>query len=401
MNIPCGVPNTILYVIPTLTVGGAERQVVTQINALHQNGWKIILLVLSKINISESLLSEVKIPKNKVIFLNSDADSLTLNSLKSCVSYIPQLSKFIYDQNVSLILSHLPIAHSLARLVKICYCIKYRSSLTLIHYHHSLQYQASPLNTFNKKAYNALNSLLARVLDNGNVFISIAAKADVSSNLYIDDSKSCIIHNAIPKVAVNSLLANNYLEENKIKAPYLIVLPGRLNKDKGQIEFIDAFNNFVIRNNLKAEDIKVIIAGGGGLQDEVNNKINSLKIKDYFFISGILNNSLLLSLMHRANLVVIPSINEGFGIVAIEALLAGSLILSSDAGGLKEIIVEKKNGYLFERNNWKQLEEKLDFVYHNFDALQIEKELLLKDFDRRFSFENHIKLLESFLLRLL
>jgi glycosyltransferase involved in cell wall biosynthesis len=390
-----------LFVIPTLGVGGAERQVVSQVNELYKKGIDVTLVVLSKLDVNNNILIELKLPKDKYIFLESDVTSLTTVSLIKMLFLIPTFSSILYEKGIKIVVSNLPIAHNFVRFTKIYYYLIYSKKIKLIHYHHSLQYQASPLNTFRKRIFNFVISILAGKLDNGNIFISTAAKVDVSSNLFVDDSKACIIHNAIPKVAVDSLLANKYLEDNQIKASYLILLPGRLAKDKGQIEFIDVFYNFLIKKSLKPKDVKVIIAGGGNLKIEIINKINSLRIKDYFFISGSLNNSLLLSLMQRSNLVVIPSINEGFGIVAIEALLAGSLILASDAGGLKEIIIDKKNGYLFNSGNWRQLEEKLNFIYQNSDNIRVNKEYLLRDFDERFCFENHIQRLESYLLKFL
>jgi glycosyltransferase involved in cell wall biosynthesis len=388
-----------LFVIPTLEVGGAERQVISQVNELYRRGKNITLVVLSETGKNNNVSHELNIPKERCIFLRSNIKSLIFYDLAKIFFFLPLFSSILKNKGIDIVISNLPIAHNFVRFSKVYYYLRYFKSIKIIHYHHSLQYQASLLNSISKKIFNKIISILARIVDNGNIFISEATLKDISSNMYINYSSTCIIHNAVPKKSVNKDLAEKYLKERGINTKVLCILPGRLSRDKGQIEFIDVFNSFISNNNLLPENIHVIFAGGGDLEVEIKNKISKLGLENYITITGILNNLLLLSLMKNASIVIIPSINEGFGIVAIEALMTGSLILASDAGGLKEIIKNGENGYSFERNNWNQLEEKLQFIYYHISSLNIEKDYLIKDFDLRFSFENHIRRLEDFLLK--
>lgn len=61
------------------------------------------------------------------------------------------------------------------------------------------------------------------------------------------------------------------------------------------------------------------------------------------------------SLMKGAELVVIPSRLEPFGIIALEAFAAGKTVVASRTGGLVEIVKHGENGFLVERENPKQL----------------------------------------------
>ena len=65
------------------------------------------------------------------------------------------------------------------------------------------------------------------------------------------------------------------------------------------------------------------------------------------------------ALLREADLFVLPSRFEGFGIVAIEAMVSGLPVVVSDVDGPGEFIVHAKNGLLFESENALDLAEKI------------------------------------------
>lgn len=65
----------------------------------------------------------------------------------------------------------------------------------------------------------------------------------------------------------------------------------------------------------------------------------------------------------RADIVVMPSLKEGFGIAAIEAFSYGIPVLASNAGGLPEIVTDGSNGYVFIANDPQSLYQTLAKVF--------------------------------------
>ena len=61
--------------------------------------------------------------------------------------------------------------------------------------------------------------------------------------------------------------------------------------------------------------------------------------------------------LQQSDILVVPSREEGFGLVAIEGMAAYVPVIASNVGGLAEIIQNGYNGYLFEKENYTELAE--------------------------------------------
>ena len=110
-----------------------------------------------------------------------------------------------------------------------------------------------------------------------------------------------------------------------------------------------------------------------------------------------MQNNDLLSLFNVIDLVVVPSISEGFGNLIIEALRQQALILGSDTGSIPEIIKDGKNGLLFKSNNIDSLVERLSYVYKNKGVEIIDKEDMKNTFKSKFTLETQIANIVEFL----
>ena len=56
---------------------------------------------------------------------------------------------------------------------------------------------------------------------------------------------------------------------------------------------------------------------------------------------------------------------ESFGLVLVEAMSCKKTIICSNYGGMKEIIINKKNGMLFKKNNSNDLKSKINYLRKN------------------------------------
>ena len=120
----------------------------------------------------------------------------------------------------------------------------------------------------------------------------------------------------------------------------IILYVGRLVYEKGIQNLIAAMPK-VLSNY---HDAKLIIAGRGGMMDELRQEANNLGLNDKIYFTGYLDSKKVQKMYKCADVAVFPSTYEPFGIVALEAMLAGVPTVVSDVGGLDEIVTHGVDG---------------------------------------------------------
>ena len=120
----------------------------------------------------------------------------------------------------------------------------------------------------------------------------------------------------------------------------IILYVGRLVYEKGVQHLISAMPK-ILENY---HDAKLIIAGKGGMLDELKGQAEAIGLSNKVYFTGYLNSKQVQKMYKCADVAVFPSTYEPFGIVALEAMLAGVPTVVSDIGGLNEIVDHGVNG---------------------------------------------------------
>ena len=120
----------------------------------------------------------------------------------------------------------------------------------------------------------------------------------------------------------------------------IILYVGRLVYEKGVQHLISAMPKILDHYH----DSKLVIAGKGGMLDELKAQVDSMGLSNKVYFTGYLNQKEVQKMYRCADVAVFPSTYEPFGIVALEAMLAGIPTVVSDIGGLNEIVEHGVNG---------------------------------------------------------
>ena len=120
----------------------------------------------------------------------------------------------------------------------------------------------------------------------------------------------------------------------------IILYVGRLVYEKGIQHLISAMPK--ILNGY--QDSKLIIAGKGGMLEELKAQAQAMGLANKVYFTGFLNAKQVQKIYKCADVAVFPSTYEPFGVVALESMLAGVPTVVSDIGGLNEIIDHGMNG---------------------------------------------------------
>jgi glycosyltransferase involved in cell wall biosynthesis len=113
----------------------------------------------------------------------------------------------------------------------------------------------------------------------------------------------------------------------------IVLFVGRLVYEKGVHVLVNAAPKVLEKANAK-----FIIVGNGYMKDQLSTIVNATGIANKVMFTGFVDDETLWKLQKCADVSVVPSLFEPFGIVALEAMAAKSPVVVSDTGGLSEIV---------------------------------------------------------------
>ena len=98
-------------------------------------------------------------------------------------------------------------------------------------------------------------------------------------------------------------------------------------------------------------DTKFLIVGDGPLRNQLLDSLKTANLSGNFKFLGNLKDNLLPAVYNCADVFVLPSIQEGQGIVLLEAQASGKPVVAFDIGGVNETVQNNKTGFLVNRGN--------------------------------------------------
>jgi glycogen synthase len=139
----------------------------------------------------------------------------------------------------------------------------------------------------------------------------------------------------------------------------LVLLVGRLVYEKGFHLALDALAP-VIRS---LGNVRFVVAGTGTAESELKRQARRLGLMRHGTFLGWVGDDMLHSLYRVAEVVIVPSIYEPFGLVALEAMASGCVCVVADTGGLREVVpADQTVGMRFPSRDAAALQEVLEQV---------------------------------------
>ncbi|MDA3839669.1 MAG: glycosyltransferase family 4 protein [Patescibacteria group bacterium] len=219
----------------------------------------------------------------------------------------------------------------------------------------------------------------------------ILAKIILSKSIYIIVGNSYLhglMKNYFPKFAEKISVVNpgvsmvSHEISHAISRDFVLFFVGRLVKRKGVDKTIEAFKYV---DKKKYPDIKFRVAGAGPDEEYLKDISDDSRIE---FI-GRISDTEKWNNFSNSNVFIMPSREmdgdfEGFGIVYLEANLAGLPVIANNSGGVSDAVVDGLNGILLENDKPKNIADAIIKLYENRESgTQLGKngkERVLKDF---------------------
>jgi glycosyltransferase involved in cell wall biosynthesis len=300
----------ILHVIDTLGRGGAERLLVMLTPELARQGHEVAVAVRSGPYDVQPELEARGVP---VIRLRARNKWHLLAGARDIALAMP-------DADIIHAHLYLPaVSTALARLLRLS---KAKTCVTF----HNLAYAGANHDGFKLKLRKALaRRLFARGID-ARLAVSKAVADHYGKALWLDRIR--VLHNPIDLAAIAAVPATPRAHD----ATMHILLPGRLVPEKGHRDLLEALRD----PRLAGLALTITFAGHGKLQSALQDLSADLPFPLTF--TGNLDHRAFLAVMASADIVVVPSRFEGFGLTALEAMGLSKPVIASTAGGLPEVL---------------------------------------------------------------
>jgi glycogen synthase len=162
----------------------------------------------------------------------------------------------------------------------------------------------------------------------------------------VDDEKIAVIPNGIDP---DDLRPQEASELERLRLEFakpdekLVLLIGRLVYEKGFQLALEAMPALIER----LPHTRFLVAGSGTHEDELLRQADELGLMEHGTFLGWIGDDVLHSLYPIADVCVVPSIYEPFGLVALEAMASGCPCIVADTGGLREVVPHEEAGLRF------------------------------------------------------
>jgi len=323
----------ILYIIPSLNSGGAERFLLDLIYNLNLDIFDPYLLLFNGKGFfySEALDKGLNIKvlkkKFKIDFLNFYNIYKHIKKIKPDIVHT-QLGGDIYGKMA-------------ARLAGIKNIISTEQNVLIN--------DNKVIKLLKKKTAAFSDKIIA---------ISSAVKRDIIENYQVPSEKINLIFNGICVERFQQDRKKNINDDQIVFGSI-----GRLTSQKNFSLLIEALSK------VKNKNFKCLIAGEGELREKLEREIKKYGLLNQVELLGLTKD--IKGFLSRLDFFVLPSKWEGLGVVLLEAGLSRLPVLASATGGILDIIKDKKTGVLFRNNDLSDLVKKLD----HFLNLKNKKEL--------------------------
>ena len=335
--------NNILHISRTMDIGGAER-IVYQLATDLKDEFDSVH-VASTGGIWESDLAAQGIQHHKILDIDSKNPLTVLKLLTS-------IRQIIKKNEITIVHTHHRMAAFYIRLLKLVH-----PKLVHVYTAHNVFKDKLPLYGFALK--NAKS-----------VAVGEAVNKNLKEDVGITDSR--VIYNGVVLKETDDHV-DEIISYGGIKLGCI----ARLSEQKGLTYLLDAMSLLTVK------DIRLFIVGDGELRNELENKVKELHLQNSVTFLGYRKD--IVECINSFDFCILPSVFEGFGLVAIEAFMNSKTLVATDIPGLNEVVTNK-NGILVPAKDPAALASAIDKLAMDATLRQELASQAKKDYENKFSY---------------
>jgi glycosyltransferase involved in cell wall biosynthesis len=287
------------------------------------------------------------------------------------------LKKYIDDNGIDIIHSHLPWAGFVARR------IFSRVSLPVIYTEHNKQ-----------ERYHFITRFLNRHTFNNQTAV-IAVSDDVALSIRENIKASIPVHTVLNGIDAERCRRDNQsglLLRKKYDIPEDSVILGNIavfRPQKRLKEWVDLFSILLEAN----PDIYGMLVGAGMLFEEIKDYVEVKGLKDRIILPGLKSD--VLPWLSAIDIYVMTSEFEGLPIALLEAMSMECAVVCTDAGGIKQVIRNEIDGFTVPVNSWRECRGPIEDLIINKSKIRRYGSAARERVERSFNLRNMVEEIET------
>ena len=354
----------VLHIITRFDKGGSAQNTYLSLLGLRKKNYQLSLVSGLSLE-SEMKYEEIKAKEKDIQILKSEGIEFTqcpfllrrINIIKDLKAFF-DIWRIIKKYNPLIVHTHSSKAGLMGRLAA-----KLAGTPIIVHTPHGHVFFGyfGPLKT---KLFIILEKLASRITDKI-VALTNREKKDHILFKIAEEDKFSVIYSGIE---LNILKESSSEEKQNLKKELgipenslIVGTAGRLVPVKGP-EFLVKASKYITS---KYPDTYFMFTGDGPLEQDLKRKALEMGISDNIIFLGWRDD--LAKIISIYDIFVLPSLNEGMGRVLVEAMALGKSIVASNVGGIPDLVIHGKNGFLIPPKNPKELAKYIQVLLEDKD----------------------------------
>ena len=359
----------ILHVIKSLGRGGAEMLLPETLKDHNQGLFEFHYIYF--LPWKNQMVKAIEMAGGKVSCFSAK------NNLQLLMQY-SKIIKYCKKNQIQLIHAHLPWAGFVSRL------IHFKTGIPVIYTEHNLQERYHFITKFiNKWSFNFQT-------------IAIGVSEDVTQSILKNIHPTIPCKTLLNGVNIESFQRNNLEQRNAVRKQFCIPEDALLVGTVAVFRFqkrLDKWLEIISEAIANNPNIYGIIVGAGILEPEIFAKHKELNLGGKVFFTGLQTN--VKPYYEAMDVFMMSSSFEGLPVSLLEAMSMGCAIVSTNAGGIKEVIQNKENGIIVDVDDWGKMSSSLLTLAENPSQLAYFQSEARKRVATNFSIKAMVTQLES------
>lgn len=332
----------LLFIITKLELGGAQKQLLSLIEHLDRERFNLFLFTAQ-----EGLLVQDASAIKRLVLTKSKYLERAINPLKDLLAFI-EIYRFIKKNKIHIVHTHSSKAGILGRIAARFARIKY-----IIHTVHGWSFNDYQL-WLSRRFFLELERLSGRFSDRLVVVSSYDRQKGIENRIGYNHKYNLIRYGINYSEFQRNESATKIKEELGIGDKDLVITNISCFKpQKSLLDFIKLAA--LVKHSFR--EVKFLLVGEGVLRQDIERLILQLNLEKEVILTGWRRD--IPAILSATDVLVLTSLWEGLPIVVLEAMTSACPVVATSCGGISEVIVEGKTGFLVEPSDINKMYEKL------------------------------------------